>query len=200
MLFFCQGHRCQQKSKRAGRCSIKLSAEETLYPQLLWQLWKTAISALCIIVHAPRWGVSEETTEPSSSVHGGTFVIVNHQHFCMQKGHFPISCHEITLPACWWRPALEAVSTQFILRRDNSWKKKKKKWGLRIKGPFIWRFICVNILLLCFSNWWIGQNLYMRLEFSHMHHFNILQNEDYAACISFLIWWAVMLNKSTFFF
>lgn len=77
---------------------------------------------------------------------------------------------------------------------------QKKKWGLRIKGPFIWRFICVNILLLCFSNWWIGQNLYMRLEFSHMHHFNILQNENYAACISFLIWWAVMLNKSTFFF
>lgn len=77
---------------------------------------------------------------------------------------------------------------------------EKKKWGLRIKGPFIWRFIFVNILLLCFSNWWIGQNVYMRLEFSHMHHFNILQNEDYAACISFLIWWAVMLNKSTFFF
>lgn len=108
------------KIKTCRRCSIKLSAEETLYPQLLWQLWKTAISALCIIVHALRWGVSQETTEPSSSVHGGTFVIVNHQHFSMQKGHFPISCHEITLPAFWWRPALEALSTQFILRRDNS--------------------------------------------------------------------------------
>lgn len=113
------------KIKTCRRCSIKLSAVETLYPQLLWQLWKTAISALCIIVHALRWGVSEETTEPSSSVHDGTFVIANHQHFCMQKGHFPISCHEITLPAFWWRPALEALSTQFILSRDNSSKEEK---------------------------------------------------------------------------
>lgn len=72
------------ESKRAGgRPSIKLSAKETLYPQLLWQLWETAISALCIIVHALLSSVSERQRAELLSVDYGTFVIVNHQHFSM---------------------------------------------------------------------------------------------------------------------
>lgn len=69
--------------------------------------------------------------------------------------------------------------------------------GGGIKEAFIWRFIFVNILHLCSPIDGLAKNVYMRMEFSHMRHFNILQNEDDAACISSLIWWAVMPNKST---
>lgn len=125
MLFCCQGYWRQQKSKRAGgRPSIKLSAKETLYPQLLWQLWETTISALCIIVHALLSSVSErqQAEKPCRLWHicycePSAFLYVNG---VATKGHFPICCHEITLPTHGNDQPWKRISTQFIFMKDNS--------------------------------------------------------------------------------
>lgn len=130
------------KIKTCRRYSIKLSAKETLYPQLLWQLWKTAISALCIIVHALLSSVSERQQaeqlcqrwhicycEPSA------FLYVNG---VATKGHFPICCHEITLPTFGNDQPWKWISTQFIFRKDNN------KWNKTLcpgQRAFMWRVI-----------------------------------------------------------
>lgn len=148
LLFFCQGYWCQQKIKTCRRCSIKLSAEETLYPQLLWQLWKTAISALCIIVHALLWSVRERQ-QAEQLCRRWHICYCEPSAFLRAKDHFPISCHEITPPTFGCNRPRKRISAQFTSRRDNNkWNKnicpgkKKKKGG---GWAFIWRFIFVNI-------------------------------------------------------
>lgn len=123
----------QQNQKRTGGGpSIKLSAKETLYPQLPWQLWETAISALCIIVHALR-----------SCVRGrqrGRAALWRLWHICYcepsavlyvngvsTKGHFPICCHEITLPCPGNDQAWRRIYTQFILKKAQQYRGKKYK-------------------------------------------------------------------------
>lgn len=103
--------------------SIKLSAKETFYPQLLWQLWKTAISALCIIVLALLSSVSkrQQAEQLCRRWHicyckPSAFLYVNG---VATKGHFPNRCHEITRPNFGNDQPWEWISTHFIFKPDN---------------------------------------------------------------------------------
>lgn len=153
MLFFLSRALVSAEIKTCRRCSIKLSAAETLYPQLLWQLWKTAISALCIIVRALRWGVSERGDNRAEQ-------LCPRRHICYcepsallyAKGPF-----SNLLP--WNHSTCLLVTTgpgstfHSIYSQERQQLERKKggsgSGGVRIKEAFIWRFIFVNILHLC---------------------------------------------------
>lgn len=65
------------------------------------------------------------------------------------KGHFPICCHEITLPTLGNDQPWKRISTQFIFLKDNS------RWNTNLcpgQRVFIWRFIFLiffNMQTIC---------------------------------------------------
>lgn len=118
------------------------------------------------------------------------------------KGHFPICCHEITLPTTGNDQPWKWISTQFIFMKDNS---KGNKHLCSRQRVFIGRFIFIiffNMLTICtppvlvimdclqykkvntfFAMLITLRNMYIKLYFPICQHFTYMGVFNRPACL-----------------